>query len=116
MSSDTQHTIKLGDTLPAITATLTGGTGAAQDLTGATVAIAFRAVGGATVVHQGVASVVGALTGQVSYTFPVGVTATMGIGLFNFEWQVTLAGGGIGTFPSAGYNTLRVVSDIVPNP
>lgn len=113
----TEHTIKLGDTLPAITATLTGGTGAAQDLAGATVRIAFRAVGGlGAPALVGDVTIVSATAGTVSYTFPVGATAALGVGIFQFEFEVALSGGGVATFPSDGYHTLRIISDIVPVP
>lgn len=114
MSTDTVHVIKVGDTLPAIEATLIGAGGVAQDLTGATVTIGFRKAGTTALLWSGVATIVTPLTGEVLFPFPAGVTATLGAGLFEGEFSVALAGGGQATFPSDGYIQLRILPEIVP--
>jgi hypothetical protein len=103
----TNVSIKRNDTGVSFTDTLTVN-GAAVDLTGATVLFLMRLRDGKTVFSQ-TATIVDAGAGQVAYG-PGALPTTPG--LYEQEWQVTLAGGNILTFPSDGYNTVDVLDDL----
>jgi hypothetical protein len=106
----TTFTIKQGDRLPVIEATLAGADGAA-DLTGATVKFLMRSKGaGATVLVDAAATVVGAALGTVLYDWAEGDTDTTGT--HQAEWEVTFASGKKQTFPNDGYTSVKVVDDI----
>ena len=93
--------IKQGDTAPAFQATLYGGTGAVQPLTGATVVLNLRRVAdGVLVVNGGAVTVVDAANGVVKYVWQPSDTATAG--LYHAEFKVTFADGTIERYPDDG--------------
>lgn len=84
-----------GDTLPTITVTLTDEfTGAAVDLTGATVVVKFRAAGSTTLLSTLTCALVGAAAGIFSFSFPA-PALDIDPGLYEGEIQVTFVGGEI---------------------
>lgn len=100
-------TIKAGDRLPKLRMTLTDGSGAALDLTGATVAFRMRAQrGGALISLTGSAAVITAASGIVEYSWGTGDTATPGE--YFGEWVLTYAGPVTRTVPAPGYVTVSV--------
>lgn len=99
-----------GDTLPELTFTLkdshepaTGSvldpedsnTWAPIDLTGATVRLRIREIGGTTVKSTLTCSVTDASNGKVATNFPTGTLDTAGV--FEGELEITFANGGIQT-------------------
>lgn len=94
--------LKQNDRLPKLRAALTDSTGAALDLTGATVGFRMRARGtGTAVVLTGTAAAVTpATSGVVEYTWGAGDTATPGV--YDAEWVLTYAGS-VQTVPTTGY-------------
>lgn len=102
-------TIKRGDTSPSVSATLTGAGGTAQNLTGATVRFKMRNRLGAVVINA-VCAIVSAAAGTVRYDWQPADTAVAGY--YEAEFEVTLAGGAIGTFPNAGFHTVEIVPDV----
>lgn len=102
-------TIKRRDTARKITDTLTID-GAALNLAGATVQLAWRAKQAASSETElRNATVTNAAAGQVEYQFVSGDTDVSGE--FWLEWQVTLPGGRL-TVPTADKHTLLVVDDL----
>lgn len=102
-------TIRKGDVLPAIAATLNNtvaGVDTAADLTGATVQFIYKPrLGGTSVTRT--ATIVGAPTlGKVTYQWIAADTATAGE--YNAYWRVTFSGGSIGTYPNGSYNLIKV--------
>lgn len=86
-----------GDTLPTVTVTITDEfTGVAVDLTGATVALKFRAQGSTTVLSTLSCILVGPAAGIISFTFPA-PALDVAAGLYEGEIQITFAGGAIQT-------------------
>jgi hypothetical protein len=106
-------TIKKGDTLPTINATLTTGPSAqsqsAVNLTSASVVLVLKATGGGSALRK-TASIVSAVAGTVKYDWVGGDTATAGT--YNAEWEVTFSGGGIQTFPNDGYFQITIADDL----
>lgn len=84
-----------GDTLPVITVTITDEfTGAAIDVTGATVVVKFRAANTTTVLTTLACTLVTPASGIVSFSFP-SPALDVAAGLYEGEVQVTFSGGGI---------------------
>lgn len=110
-------TLKRNDTAPALEATVTDENGPV-DLTGAT-AVVFKMatatesgrtlVPGALVL-TGTGSLVDAASGVVQYDWVPGDTATSG--RFFGEFEVTLAGGKLRTFPTLGYISITITDDL----
>ena len=104
--------IKAGDTIP-ITASLKDGTGAAVNLTGATVSGRVMKAPSGTFHMVGSASIVGdPLLGQVS--LPLSGAQTANAGAYFVEWFVTFAGGTLQRFPGSSYNEI-VIDPAVPS-
>lgn len=108
-------TIKKGDTLPDIQASLTSGVSAGSqspvDLTSATsiILVLKNVTGGSALRKTG--STVGAPTnGVVKYIWQAGDTSTAGT--FNAEWEITFAAGRIQSFPNNSYFTVIVFDDL----
>lgn len=93
-------TIKTGNVLPLLTATLKDDAGVAADLTNASVAFRMRNLTDDTVkVNSASAAVVGTPTaGNVAYTWQAGDTDTPGI--YRGEWLVTFSGGRSASYPN----------------
>lgn len=104
-------TIKQGDVLPIITATLTDENGDAMDLTGvARVDFQYRRKGGSTVTTR-TATVTDAANGGVEYAWVSADTATPG--LMYAEWRVDYDGAGTYlTHPNTGFIDIEVVDTI----
>jgi hypothetical protein len=92
--------IKKGDLLPKITGTLVDSTGAAINLTGATVKLRMRLPGAASAKVDTAAAVLSASAGTVEYTWASGNTDTVGV--YNAEWVLTF-GSTLQTVPNNGF-------------
>lgn len=108
-------TIKKGDTLPILTATLTTGPDAGSqtpvDLTTQTAVILVMkpVLGGSA--SRLTAAVDGTPTnGQVKYTWVALDTGTAGT--FNCEWEITFTAGKVQTFPNEAYFQVVVADDL----
>ena len=110
--ADPDFTIRQGDTLPTIRATLTTTTGAVVDLSSAA-SVIFKMARrpGVTPKINAAAAVIGLPTaGTVEYTF---LTAdTDAPGRYVGEWQVTFSSGAIETFPNCTYSIIRVAAQV----
>jgi hypothetical protein len=103
--------IKQNDTSPSIRATLKDGDEVPIDLTGATVRFHMRSIGGSSAKVDADATVVlPATAGIVQYDWDNGDTDT--VGTYQAEFEVTLAGGAVETFPNNGYITIEIKDDI----
>lgn len=89
--------VRAGDTLPPIQATLLDPTGAAVDLTGATVHFRMHLPGAAYKVDR-VATLTSPSTGQLQYSWAAGDTDTAGSYLAH--WHITFPGGATQTIPT----------------
>jgi len=107
----TTFTIKQGDRLPALAATLKFADGTIKDLTGHTVKFLMRSAKTGTVKVNGNASVVLASAGTVRYDWAGSDTDTVGHYQGEFETTETATGKKT-TFPNSGYLTIRVGDDI----
>ncbi|NWJ46470.1 MAG: hypothetical protein HXX08_11375 [Chloroflexi bacterium] len=91
-------TIRKGDTLPILQATLTTASGTAVDLTNATsVSLNMRLAGTTTWLTNAATIVAPATNGVVQAQLTSANTATAG--LYLAKWVVTFAGGNTETFP-----------------
>lgn len=109
--------IKTGDDLPVVEALLKNGAGVPQDLTGATITFAVRRKGSSSVLLSKTASAVAPTTdGVARFEWGNDDTATLGPGSFEGEFQVVLANGKTGSFPSDGYIPIEILRDIAPAP
>lgn len=105
-------TIKRGDTIPTLTASLKDETGAAVDLTGAAVVLNARSSQGVVRTRACVIAAP-ATSGVVSYTFVAGDWASDFLaGRYQLEFEVTFAGGAKLTVPTDGYKLMVVVADL----
>ena len=105
------YRIKRGDFGFPITATLADEN--ALDLTGASVRFKMKPAPESDVVAtpvNGIAVVADAASGKVQYVWQSGDTAVAGA--YVAEWEVTLQGGGVETFPSEGYIDVLVLPDV----
>jgi hypothetical protein len=98
---------KVGDTLPAVEATLRGNDGEPVNLAGIT-SVEFRLFTTAFVeVLVGTASVITAASGIVRYTWAEDDLDTPGE--FLADWRVTYGDGSVETFQNDGYIRIRVL-------
>lgn len=105
----TDFTIKQGDTLPALNASLKDSSGNAVDLTGATILFRMRKVGAASLTVEAAAVVVSASGGTVRYNWQAGDTAVPGS--YEAEFRCTLPAG-IETIPNANNIAIEVVASV----
>lgn len=94
------------DTTPSVTATLTDATGAAIDLTGATVTFRMAAPGSDTLKVNAAATVTNPTLGQVAYAWTAADTDTPGYYLA--RWRIVFSSGRIASVPNAGYLVVLV--------
>lgn len=102
-------TIKRGDTLPVIAATLADENGPI-DLTGATVRFHLRTALTGEIAVDGAATVTDADAGTVEYEWEAGDTAVDGD--YRAEWEITFSGGATLTCPNDTDTTLTIYRDL----
>lgn len=108
--------IKVGDTAPAITATLKDGDGNPADLQAADVVFRLRSIRGTEPVIDAPAENLQSgdgsdgSKGKVQYEWQAGDTDVAGG--FYAEWPVTFSGGEIETFRNDGYNRIAIVESL----
>lgn len=102
--------IKQNDTLPAISAQLVDADGTVPDITGATVKFIMRLTSGGAAKVDASATIVTAATANVKYGWIGADTDT--VGDYEGEFEVTLATGGIQTYPNSKYIPIKVMDDI----
>lgn len=111
MTTVADFTIKQGDTLPPITATLEDVDGAV-DLTDAS-AVLFKMqpiAGGAMTVDDAATIASPSTAGQVSYAWQAGDTDTPG--WYNAEWEVTFTDQSVATFPNEKNLLIEIRADL----
>jgi hypothetical protein len=108
------YVVKKGDTAPVVSDTLEDSTGAAVNLTGATVHWHMTSWDRQTVVVNGTAAGPGGgafdATGYVQYTWQAADTAAAGT--YRGEWEVTFAGGAKETWPNDGWAIVYIPQDL----
>lgn len=103
-------TIKRGDNVPILEATLSDQDGPIN-LTGATVKLIMKGKGTASgTTISGTCVIVSAAAGTVSYSWLTGNTDV--VGSYDLEFQITYSGGGIETVPNDGYKSVEIVADL----
>lgn len=105
--------LKVGDTRPEVAITVTDeATGNALNLTGGSATFTMKAEkGGAVKVNAIAATIYDAANGKVKYTWLTANVDTPGRYLAEFE--ITLSGGGIVTFPQDGYIEINIQEALV---
>jgi hypothetical protein len=101
--------IKRNDTLPSLQATLTR-SGSAVNLTGLSVKFHMRDAYTGTVVINSPATIVDAVNGIVEYLWEP--ADTVAAGLYEGEFEVTIAPDKVMTFPNDGHILIHIVDDI----
>lgn len=103
-------TMRQNDRLPSIAATLKDATGAAIDLTGATVKFQMNAASGGANKVNAEATVVSDVAGTVQYDWAAGDTDTAGdyVGC----WEITFASGKKLTCPNGSNYSITIVTDL----
>lgn len=94
-------TIKQYNTVPSLEATLVDYLGQPVSLVGATVSFAMRSQDNPNLVVTGIAAIVDATAGKVSYQW--GASNTNTAGAYLGEFIVTYSNGGKESFPNADY-------------
>lgn len=104
------HEIKRNDTRPYFPATLVFDNGSVAPITGASIRfIARRRSDGQTKI-DGAAVITDDAAGEVEYRFTT--TDTDEAGAFDCEWEVTYADFTVQTFPTRGFDRLKVLGDL----
>jgi len=108
----TDFTIKRGDRLPKLRATLRDSLGALPNLTGATVKFIMNDKStGASTVADGACDVIGDPTlGVVEYAWALNDTRIAST--YNGEFEVTYADGKDETFPNAKFIVIKITPDL----
>lgn len=110
MSSTNIHTIKQGDTAPAVEGTVYERDGVTiQDLTGATVTFSMSK-NGSVKINNAVASVANAPAGLVQYSWAASDTDTPGD--YDGEFRITFASGLIERVPNNKNLVIRIVKQV----
>lgn len=113
MTRTTMPEYKQGDTYPDISDTIEDDSGP-YDLTGASVRFIMSYTDGTAKVNSAATIAADQVTnrGRVSYT--PGVNDMDTVGIFNWEWQVTLGNGRVQTIPNGAgrYYQLMVTADL----
>jgi len=104
--------IKRNDTRPSFTATLVDATGAAVDLTGASVLFLMRNPRTRALKVSGAMVIVSEPLGQVRYDWAAGDTDKAAV--YQVECQVTFGDSTIETFPNGSHHRLEVLKDLGP--
>ena len=109
------YTVRQHDTAPVVTDTLEDSTGAAVNLTGATVKFHMASWDLATVViANGTVTNIGGgaldASGGVQYQWQAADTLTRGA--YKAEWQVTFSGGAVESWPNDGYAVVDIPADL----
>lgn len=103
--------IRKGDRLPALTATLTDSAGTAVNLTGGTVKLTMRILGGTTnKIDNASVTVVSATAGTVSYAWAAADVNTTG--LYHAEFEFTNASALERTFPNPDFIMVHVLPSL----
>ena len=105
------HMMKRGDTRPYHNATLTFADGSVQDLTGHTVQYKlWRRDTGALVIDLP-ATITDAVNGVVEFQFTL-ASQTDDVATYYVEWVVTFADTTVQTFPTVGYDIVKIIGDL----
>ncbi len=102
-------TLKRGDTRHALKAILKDSSGSPVDLTGCTVTFCMAPLGQPAVVSRAV-DIHDTAGGEVWVVFAPGETDVSGV--YRAEFQVTYGDGRKETFPSGGYISIQILSDL----
>ncbi len=99
--------LKRGNTSPSLRAILRDGAGVAVPLAGASIVFSMASQKGVVAISRRAATRDDAVdVGAVRLNWQAGDTTLAGV--YNAEFEVTYAGGGIETFPNEGYLVVRV--------
>ena len=104
------HEIKRNDTRPYWPVTLTFNDGSVADLTGASVRFIARRKSDGQVKIDATATVTDPSNGVCEWRPDAAETDEAG--LFDCEWEVTYSDSTIQTFPTIGYDRLKVIGDL----
>ena len=105
-----RHEIKQNDTRPYWPVTLTFDDGTNPDLTGATVRFHARDKSDGVVKIDAAVTITGAASGQCEWRPEAADTDVPG--RYDCEWEVTFADATIQTFPTRGYDRLKIVGEL----
>ena len=106
----TLYEMKQNDTRPKPDALLKFSDGSVPSMTGATVKFIAREVTSAIVKIDAAATIVDVPTASVEYA--ILPTDTDIAGTYYCEWEVTFVDGSVQTFPTRGFDRLRIRGDI----
>lgn len=104
------HEIKRNDSRPYWPVTFVFNDGTNPDLSSATVRFIARDRSNGSVIIDAAAVITDAVNGQVEYQFVAADTTQTGY--FDCEWEVTFPDTTVQTFPTIGYDRLKVLGDL----
>ena len=102
--------IKQNNTSPSLQAILKEGSGTVINLTGASVRINMKAVGGTGLKVNSAMTIVNATGGIIQYDWQSGDTDT--VGSYALEFEVTYADGSLETFPNSKNLSVTVIKEL----